>query len=139
MEKEKLVFGNEIAEPTMKRILIVVSISFLLLSCGKDYLVPEEELPEWLIQRIEYDEQVIEASPKYYLAYGAWSRIKWNNENYYEYFNALSSTILPPISELGDTLDILMPLLTSSDYYKERCCREYVWKGPRYKDWHSGE
>jgi len=118
----------------MKRILLVVSISLLLCSCEKDYLLSKEELPDWLISSIESDEQIIEASPKYYLAYGAWTRSKWNNMNYYQYVNYLSSTIIPPISELGDTLDI--PPLTSTDYYKEKCCTVYVWKGPKFKNYH---
>lgn len=122
----------------MKRILILVSISLLLFSCDKfsfrpGYIIPKEELPGWLVTSIENDEKIIEASPKYYLAYGAWSRSKWNKEYYYQYFNPLSSTIIPPISELGDTLDI--PPLTSTDFHKEKCCTEYVWKALKYRDW----
>ena len=122
----------------MKRALLLFSISFFLFACEKDsletgYLVPIEELPDWLISSIEYDEEVIETSQKYYSAYGSWSRSKWNNEYYYKYFNLVSSTIPQPISHLGDTLDI--PPLTSTDFYKERCCTEYVWKGLRYKEY----
>jgi hypothetical protein len=126
----------------MKRALLLFSISFLLFACEKDsletgYLIPIEELPDWLISSIEYDEGVIETSPKYYLAFGAWSRSKWNNEYYYQYINYLSSTIIPPISHLGDTLDI--PPLTSTDFSKEKCCSEFVWKAPRFRDYRAGE
>jgi hypothetical protein len=122
----------------MIRTLIVVSISLLLFSCDKislktGYLIPKEELPNWLVASIEHDEKIIEASPKGYLAWGAWTRSKWNNEYYFQYVNYLSSKIIPPISELGDTLDI--PPLTSTDYYKEKCCTKYVWKGPKFTDW----
>ncbi len=120
----------------MKRtlFLVSVSVSLLLFSCEKDYLVPQEELPEWLISKIENDEQIIEESPKYYLASGAWARYEWNTEFYFEYWNPLSSTFPHPISQIGDTLEIYAND-ANSDYCQEKCCWEYVWKGPKYKDW----
>jgi len=115
----------------MKRTPIIVFFSLLMFSCEKDNLVPWEELPEWLISKIENDEQIIEESSNYYLASGAWVRYEWNTEFYYEYWNLLDSTFPRPISHSGDTLENYTNDY-KSDYYQEKCCREYVWKGLKY-------
>ena len=120
--------------PTMKQLVLIATISLLLLSCEKDDLVPLEELPYWLIARIEYDEQIIEGSPRNYLASGAWVRYEWNTEHYFEYWNLLSSAFPPIITFSGDTLDIYAND-SDSAYYQEKGCKKYVWKGPLFKDW----
>ena len=35
--------------------------------------------------------------------------------------------------QIGDTLHIWANDVTT-DYYKEKCCRQLVWKAPKYKD-----
>ena len=66
-------------------------------------------------------------------SYAAWIRYKWQEEYYFEYHNMASSFLIMPISATGDTLHF-SPGATSTNYYKEKCCRQYVWKGPNYKE-----
>jgi hypothetical protein len=111
--------------------MLVLSIIFF--SCEKDYLIPDKEVPEWLKTKINQDEQIIRDSPQLMNAYGAWLRYKWQSEDYFEYHNELSSSLPQPISEKGDTLNFYVTDSTT-DYYKEKCCKQYVWKAPEYKD-----
>jgi hypothetical protein len=118
----------------MKKITLLFVVSFILFSCEKDDFVPTEELPDWLVSKIQSDEQFIEESPHSYPSWGAWVRFEWNSGFYYEYWNLLSSSLTYPISHSGDTLDYLTEK-TDSDYMLERCCQKYVWKGPNVEDW----
>lgn len=115
----------------MKKIILLIAVHFLLISCEKGYLVPENELPEWLRTSIEKDEQIIKKNPKYMTSYGSWIRYKWHDEYYYDYFNLVSSTMSKPISHIGDTLNFFVND-NNTAYYKEKCCKKYVWKGPNF-------
>jgi len=119
----------------MKKLLIITLLSISILSCKKDYLIPESEIPDWLKSQIKVSEQKIKEDPSKMPAYGAWVRFNWKNDYYFEYSNPLSSYIGGPISFDGDTLKISDPLLM--DYSKEKCCMRYVWKGPGFKDYFS--
>jgi len=118
----------------MNKLALILFISVVLFSCEKDdFLIPGNEVPAWLKAKIRQDEQIIKDSPQTYLNYGAWMRYKWENEYYFEYQNYLSSSLPKPISAQGDTLNFYV-FDTTTDYYKEKCCKEFVWKAPEFKD-----
>jgi hypothetical protein len=118
----------------MKKIALMFLFSLMFFSCKKDKLIPENEIPDWLKTKISQDEQTNQNNPKYMTTYGVWLRYKWGNDNYFEYHNMVSSTFTKPISFNQDTLPFLY-VDGNTDYYKEKCCRQYVWKGPRYKEY----
>jgi hypothetical protein len=106
----------------------------MIISCEKDSLVPENEIPGWLKTIIIQDEQIIKDSPKFMTAYGCWLRYTWQNEFYFEYHNVLSSSSPRAVSFEGDTLHIWANDI-NTDYCKGKCCRRYVWKAPKYKEY----
>ncbi|MFZ2339908.1 MAG: hypothetical protein WAW07_09350 [Bacteroidales bacterium] len=119
----------------MKKLSLMLFFSIMLFSCEKDdFLIPNKEVPAWLKAKISQDEQIIKNSPQSDLNYGAWKRYKWQDEYYFEYQNYVVFTSLPqPISVKGDTLQFYV-YETTTDYYKEKCCKEFVWKAPEFKD-----
>jgi len=117
----------------MKKIALMFALSLIFFSCEKDYLIPDKEVPEWLKSKIKQEEQIIKESPQLMNAYGAWLRYDWQNEYYFEYHNELSSSFPRAISIKGDTLHIWANDV-NTDYYKEKCCKQLVWKAPNYKD-----
>lgn len=112
---------------------MLFSFSLFLLSCEKDYLIPDKEVPEWLKVKISQDEKMMNEHPSSCLYYGAWLRYSWKDEFYFEYHCSCSSSSPMLISAKGDTLQI-MANDVSEDYYKEKCCRQLVWKAPKYED-----
>jgi len=116
--------------------LLLLLLTLLSASCEKQYLVPESELPGWLKDNIQEQVQSIQENPKGMAATGAWKRARWNKEFYYEYHNPLLSSMPRPISHSGDTLKVWVGD-TDTDYYKEKCCTSWVWKGPDYIDIHK--
>jgi hypothetical protein len=117
----------------MKKFALMIAFSLILFSCEKDYLIPEKEVPEWLKTSISQDEKLIKDSPQTWKNYGAWIRYKFQNEYYFEYQNVLSSSLPKPISAKRDTLQFYV-FDTTTDYFKEKCCKQYVWKAGEYKD-----
>ena len=117
----------------MKKLALMFFFSLMFFSCKKDYLIPDREVPDWLKAKISQDEQIIKDSPQLMNSYGARLRYTWQNEYYFEYSNVLSSSLPRPISVKGDTLQIYATDI-NTDYYKEKCCRQYVWKAPEYED-----
>ena len=117
----------------MKKIVLLLFFSVSLLSCEKSYLVPENEVPDWLKEQIKRDELVIKDSPQLMNSWGAWMRYTWKNDYYFEYHNVLSESMPKPITANGDTLSFYV-FDSSTSYYKEKCCRTYVWKAPEYKE-----
>ena len=115
----------------MHKLLLLFIITVFLTACEKDYLVPENEIPEWLKVRIAEDEAIIKEEPKFMANYGAWLRYEFNNEKYYEYDNPLSSLSRNPYSETGERINTQVPPFT--EYWFKKCCERYVWKAPRYK------
>jgi hypothetical protein len=115
-----------------KAVLILV-LSLAFLSCEKTLQdVPENEIPDWLKTKISQDEVKIGQNPKYLTSWGAWIRYKWQKEYFFEYHNVLSSSSVAPVSESGDTLYYGA---TNLNYYNEKCCKQYVWKAPKYKEY----
>jgi hypothetical protein len=114
----------------MRKITLILGCyCILLVSCEKKYLLPEKELPHWLKISIDNDMEIISQNPKSWKALGSWIRTEWNNEYYYEYHNNLSSKMYHPISHYQDTLRVDISTAISN-YFNEKCCEVYVWKGP---------
>ena len=113
----------------MKKLVLICASIIVLLSCQKELLVPKSELPQWLIEKIEADEAVINENSKIWLAAGKWTRTEWQSEYYYEYDNILSSFLFGPISHQRDTLSIYDTSLIRQ-YEDEKCCEKLVWEGP---------
>jgi hypothetical protein len=118
----------------MRKTALLFVFSFIFFSCEKDEFVPDNEIPSWLKSKINEDEIIIKDSPQFLYAWGAWIRYKWHSDYYFEYHNILSSTQPKPISFSGDTLNIIATD-ANTDYYKEKCCKQYVWKAPNYKEY----
>jgi hypothetical protein len=117
----------------MKNVALLIFL-FLFISCEKNTnFISPNEIPVWLKDVIQQDEQTIKDNPNYYKSFGAWFRFDWNGTYYFQYQNIMSSLILPPVSEDRDTLNVY-DSETSNKYYKERCCMRNVWKGPHYDD-----
>ena len=117
----------------MKKFALLFIFSLIILSCKKDYLISGNEVPGWLKAKINQDEQIIKDSPKLMNAYGAWLRYKWQNEYYFEYHNLLSSSSPRAISENRDTLHVITNDINTA-YGREKCCKQYVWKAPKYEE-----
>lgn len=117
----------------MKKLALLFTFSILLISCEKDYLVPKNEVPKWLRTNISHEEKIIEDSPQLMNSYGAWIRFQWQNEYYFEYWNFLSSSSPKAYSTNEDILTV-NPWDTTTDYYKEKCCKQIIWKGPNFTD-----
>jgi len=64
----------------MKKLALLIGFSFIFFSCEKDYLIPENEVPDWLKAKIKQDEQKIVDSPKSLVLYGCWFRYNWQND-----------------------------------------------------------
>jgi hypothetical protein len=120
----------------MRKLVLLFTFSLIFFSCEKDYLIPEDEIPEWLKTKIKQEEQIIKESPHLMNAYGAWLRYKWQNEYYFEYHNFLSSSSPVPIKVNGERLYIIANDI-NTDYCKEKCCKQFVWKAPKYKDYYE--
>ncbi len=117
----------------MKKLALLLFFSIMFFSCEKDFLIPDKEVPKWLKTEISEDEQEIVDFPQSWKNYGGWLRYEWQNDYYFEYHNALSSSLPQPISAKGDTLHFYV-FETTTDYYKEKCCKQYVWKAPKYEE-----
>ncbi|NWJ51289.1 MAG: hypothetical protein HXX14_10520 [Bacteroidetes bacterium] len=118
----------------MKKIVLFTLFSLFLISCKKEHNIPANQVPDWLKSDISKQEQLIKDSPKLMNAYGAWLRYEWKNEYYFEYHNDLSSSSPLAISMKGDTLRIWANDI-NTDYSKEKCCKVYVWKAPKARDY----
>jgi len=117
----------------MRKIALLFVLSLFFFSCEKDYLIPDNEVPDWLKSDIKKQEQIIKESRRFMCSYGAWLRYDWDHEYYFEYHNELSSSSPKAISTNGDTLHIWANDV-NTEYYKEKCCRQLVWKAPKYSD-----
>ena len=112
----------------MKGIVLFLGCCCLLASCEKEYLIPENELPQWLKTSIDQDLEIIAENSGSMRALGKWIRSEWKNEYYYEYQNALLCSMQSPISHYNDTLSIYHSN-SNTNYYNEKCCEVVVWNG----------
>jgi hypothetical protein len=107
-----------------------LAILLFLISCEKD---PLKGIPDWLRIKINQEEQIIKDNPRLMNSYGAWIRYQWQDDYYYEYWNPVSSSSPEVFSQNGDILQI-NPWDATTDYYKEKCCRQIIWKAPKYSE-----
>ena len=114
----------------MKKILFLLVIVSLAYSCQKNELVPEDEIPNWLKERIAQDELAIEDDPQSGLDMAAWIRYKFEKRYYFEYYNMYSSSL--PINYTYEGVVMSYSSTVYDEYLDNRCCKRYVWKGPSY-------
>lgn len=107
---------------------MVLSIS--VLGCKKDNTILINGIPEWLNVNISGLESQIKADTDTIFAYTAWVRYEWKNNYYFEYLNFSSSSRSGPTNIDGRIMNIADPRYSS--YEKEKCCMEYIWKGPYF-------
>src|SRR5665647_2734933 len=101
----------------MKKLALLITFSFVFFSCEKDYLIPNKEVPKWLKEKIEQDEQIIKDSPQLMNSMELGYVLNGKMNYYFEYHNVLSSSLPSPISAKGDTLHFYATD-TNTDYYK---------------------
>ena len=114
----------------MKKTFVLIVLSLCIFSCEKDNLVSGDEVPEWLKVRIAQDEVEIKRNPQSGLDIGAWIRYKYLSNYYFEYHNLLSSAG-PPIYDYNGVI-IMLDQEPYLNYYDDKCCKQFVWKGPSY-------
>lgn len=114
----------------MKKVIILLIFSFLSFSCEKENLVPASEIPDWLKNIINQNEKTLSADEKSPVAITAWIRYQYLDNFYFEYINPILSSG-PPIYDWNGNL---YPFKQDEilKYGKEKCCKQYVWKGPSY-------
>ena len=96
--------------------------------------MPENEIPGWLKDIVNGYELSIQQNPNNpVLAGTAWIRNKWKHDNYFEYRSMISSSFAYPVSFNRDTLKVC-PVCIGTDYYDNKCCKQYIWKGAGYHD-----
>jgi hypothetical protein len=117
----------------MKKIMLfLLPVMMLLASCEKNYLVPSDEVPSWLKDRIAETEQEIQSNPKSGLDICAWIRYTYKGDYYYEWINLLSSTWPHLYNHKGEMMT--SGLLDFNKYWDEKCCKRFIWKGSAYID-----
>ena len=118
----------------MKNLIILFVLFLLFSSCKKEEFVPENEIPVWLKDQIQWYDSALKQNPENYVLNGtAWIRYKWNNEYYFEFRSIISSSFAFPISFQQDTLKVC-PVCSGTDYHDTKCCKQYVWKGTGFPD-----
>lgn len=118
---------------TMKKALLLFAIILSCLSCRKDFLIPNSEVPGWLKDKISQDEATIKSDPKLMPNFGAWIRYEYLGDKYYEYDNPLSCESRNPYSEAGERINTFVAPYT--DYWNDKCCEIFVWKAPEYHEY----
>jgi len=103
---------------------------FIFSSCEKEDLKPKDEIPGWLRERITQDEKEIKSNPQSGLDIGAWIRYRYLGDYYFEYHNLLSSSG-PYIYDYSGII-IVKYQDPFSNYNANKCCKQYMWKGPAY-------
>ena len=114
----------------MKKTFFLLAIILTCLSCKKDYLIPNNEVPSWLKDKISQDEATIKSDPKLMPNYGAWLKYEFQGDTYFEYDNPLSSLSRSPYSEAGERINTTIAPYTN--YWNDKCCESFVWKAPNY-------
>lgn len=119
----------------MKKAVTLIAVTILLISCEKwpDFLIPSSEVPRWLKEKISDDEKEIKSNPQSGLDVGAWIRYKFQGDYYFEYRNGFSS--LGPEKFDFNGNKIMLNQEPFLNFEKEKCCKQFVWKGPNYIDY----
>lgn len=116
----------------MKRTFFFILFSVSMISCEKDLLLPDSEVPDWLKERIANDEAIIQSNPQSGLDAAAWIRYRYDGNYYFEYLNLLSSAFPAIYSYEGVQTMTLFD--NYQDFISGRCCKIYVWKGKSYTE-----
>lgn len=119
----------------MKKIVTLFVVTLFLISCEKwpDFLIPSSEVPRWLKERISDDEKKIKSDSQSGLDVAAWIRYKFQGDYYFEYRNGFSS--LGPGKFDFDSNKIMLNQEPYLNFETEKCCKQFVWKGPNYIDY----
>lgn len=114
----------------MRISVLLLMLVVVLVSCQKEELAHESEVPQWLKEWIDTAENSIESNPDKLPNFTAWIRFEYADKYYYEYACPLCSTYSFPRDENGDEINPYEdPYL---EYWEKRCCQKYVWKAPDY-------
>lgn len=116
----------------MKKIYFILLLVLSISACKKDNTFSQDDIPNWLKERILEDEKIIASNPHSGLDIACWVRYEYSNNYYFEYVNLLSSSFPPVYDFDGKEYNAYLEL--NSDYLKNRCCKTYVWRGPSYID-----
>ena len=116
----------------MKKIMLLLLPAMMLVSCEKNYLVPDGEVPSWLKDRIAETEKEIQSNPKSGLDICAWVRYTYKGDYYYEWINLLSSTWPHLYNHKGEWMTL--STMEIEKYRDEKCCKQFIWKGSNYID-----
>ena len=114
----------------MKKSALLLALALFLISCEKDYLIPRKDVPSWLKDRIQQDEESLKSQPRSTLNVSAWVRYTYDANFYFEFVNLASSTL--PQVFMQDGTEYKPSLQDFSKYQSEKCCKLYIWKGPSY-------
>jgi len=114
----------------MKTFIIVMLLSISTLSCEKDKSLLINDIPDWLKTNISGLDQAIKTDPISRAAYTAWVRYEWGSDYFFEYIDPPSSFRQGPSFIDGKILNLADPRF--ADYEKEKCCMQYVWRGPKF-------
>jgi|PlaIllAssembly_1097288.scaffolds.fasta_scaffold817160_1 hypothetical protein len=117
----------------MKTQISVMILLFCLCACTKDpFLIPTSQIPKWLQDRITQDEKVLKTDPDSGPSITAWIRYKYNDSFYFEFHNMMWSSGPWYYDSNGNQLIYNDDPTFFQDYNSEKCCRQFVWKGPNY-------
>lgn len=115
----------------MKKIMLFLLPVMMLVSCEKNYLVPDDEVPAWLKDRIAEIEKEIQSNPKSPLDICAWIRYTYEGDYYYEFINLLSSSWPHLYNHKGELINSSFEF---DKYWEKKCCKQFIWKGSDYID-----
>lgn len=114
----------------MKQIVLSLVLATFFISCGKEDVVPADEIPGWLQDIIQQNEEELESNNKSAVAITAWARFTYLEEYYFEYHNPILSS-LPPVYDWEGN-EVQFDQASYEAYQNEKCCMKYVWRGPSY-------
>ena len=119
----------------MKKFLCFITITLFLTSCEKwpNFLIPSSEVPRWLKERISDDEKTIKSDSLSGLRFTAWIRYEYDGDYFFEFRDPLSSSGPKVFDYDGDKT--MFNHETYLNFKTERCCKQFVWKGPSYFDY----
>lgn len=108
---------------------LALLITFLS-ACKKNEYISDDEIPQWIKERIAEDEAVIDSAPHLMQNFGAWFRYKHNREFYFEYQNPLMSACCFMYNFNGDSFSFE----DFENYDDSKCCERIVWKAPKFDE-----
>lgn len=114
----------------MKKIILLLFPVLLLVSCEKNYLVPADEVPSWLKERIAEAEKEISSNPQSLMDICAWVRYSYKGDYYYEWINPISSAWPQLYNKQGELMNF--GSIDIAKYWDEKCCKRFIWKGSKY-------